>query len=379
MFERKPMEQIVEKMITWTRGTTSKLTDFRVGSKTRTLFESVAVVIEELYDKVYRSLRKIIEENIYSVIGFDKLPATYASGIAQFSRSTPAEENFLIPAGTVVMSNPTDFKLPIRYRTTDDYVLEIGQTSIDIPIISETAGTRGNAGINEIVVFVNKPTGIEDVTNPSALVSGKEEETQEEQKARFNQFIEANARGILQSVEYGAKLAQRTDEDGSLLERVYQAVAIEDLPTRKGEVDLYIWNGVGASTTELKDTVNKLLIGYYDEDDNPVYGYKPAGIQVNLYDAGTIPLDIQVYAEAEEWTTLDEMKPLIEGEIDRYFGSLKLGQTFIQTALEANIKYIEGIYDCKLYTATDGVTFTTDNVSIQKWEICTANKPLTYL
>lgn len=381
MFERKPMEQIVNDMIRWARGTTSKLTDFRVGSKTRTLFETVALQIEELYDKMHRSVRKLIEENIYSVIGFDKIPATYASGIVRFSRTEASMEMaYPIPAGTTVMSNPTDFKAPINYQTTIDAVLDIGQTYIDVPVVSLEPGSRGNAGAGEIVSFVDQPSGIEAVTNPSAFVNGKDEETKEEQKNRFNSFVKANARGVLQSVEYGAKLAKLTNPtDGTTIEEVRQSIAMEDLPARKGEVDLYIWNGYGASSESLKAVVHQLMRGFYDENGNAVYGFKPAGIFVNILDASAKNLNLQLYLEAEEWSSVSELKPLAEAEIDYYFGNLQLGETFIQSALQARIKAVEGVKDCKLYASTDGTTFTMDNVSVNPWEINVAVKPIMYV
>jgi hypothetical protein len=92
-FERKSMESIVDKMVSWAQGVSTQLTDFRVGSKVRTLMEAVAVVVEELYDKIFRALKELIERNIYAVIGFDKIPAVYTTGMATFGRSTPADQN----------------------------------------------------------------------------------------------------------------------------------------------------------------------------------------------------------------------------------------------------------------------------------------------
>ena len=106
-FDRKSMEQIVDKMVVWTQGVTTGLTDFRIGSKIRTIYEAVAIVVEEMYDKTFRSLRQIVEENIYTILGFDKIPATYATGEITFSRTTIADTNYYIPAGTSVLSRAT--------------------------------------------------------------------------------------------------------------------------------------------------------------------------------------------------------------------------------------------------------------------------------
>lgn len=381
MFERRSMDQILDRMIGWTRGVTGKLTDFRVGSKTRTLYESVALVQEDFEDRVFRSQRKLIEENIYAIIGFDRIPASYASGIVKFSRTAPADRDYLIPAGTILKSLASEFKAPRKYRTTEDAVLETGAISTDVTVLCEEPGEVGNIEANTLTEFIVKPTGIDAVTNPTAFANGEEEETKEAQKARFQQFVEAQARGVLQSVQYGGSLAKVLDPvTGMVQERVIQAVAVEELPARRGEVDLFIWNGIGEASEELVEAVRKIQHGYYDELGNPVYGYKPAGIQINIHSAPMHPVRIKLYLEAELWASLAAMKVEAEAEIDRYFAGLKLGDTLIQTALESKIEYISGVRDVKVWLSTDdGATYNTDNVVGGATEIIVAQKPIEYM
>lgn len=379
MFERQSMEQILSKMIRWTRGTTKRLTDFRVGSKVRTIYEATALVIEELYDKVYRSMKQLIEDNIYSVIGFNRVPATHANGQVSLMRHDIAEEDYLIPAGTTLLSKATQYIAPIQYRTMEDAILGVGNTSVVIPVVCITPGLNGNVGAGAINDFVMKPTGVDYVTNLLPIVGGQEEESKEEQKSRFQTFIEANARGVLQSVEYGALLSQVTSVNGTVTERVVQAVAIEDLPARRGEVDLYIWNGFGDASVALKAVVDKTLVGFYDVDGNAVYGYKPAGTQVNVFTAPIKKVKLKVIITPEN-TTVEALKPLVEQTIDTYFGSTRLGQILVQTALETEIKRLEGVYDVKLYISVDnGVTYNMDNVSVTKPGILVPSKPILYV
>lgn len=377
MFERKSMEQILDKMVGWTRGATTKLTDFRVGSKIRTVYESVAVVVEEMYDKMYRTMKVLIEENIYYVIGFDKLPSNNASGDLRFGRSTPAEDNYVIPAGTSVKSRATQYRGSVKYRTTKDAVLAIGQTFVDVPVVCDQAGIIGNVGIGEIAEFEVRPVGIETVTNLTAFLNGREEETKEEQKARFQAFIQANARGVLQSVQYGASTAQIVDENGVVVERVAQCRAIEDLDNKLGHVDVYLWNGIGDASEELKAKVKAILIGAYNEEGSPVYGYKPAGIIPNVYTAGIIYVTMKLEIEVEEGSSEEVVYRVAEEEIDRYCSRLKMGESLVQTALEADIKYIDGVKDVKLYLSTDdGGTYHTNNIDAQYTQIIVPKKPI---
>lgn len=370
MYERRSMEQIVSDMIRWTRGTTSRITDFRVGSKARTLYESVGVIVEGWYDRTWRAMRALIEDNIYAVIGFDKRPATYARGIVRASRSTPATDNLYIQAGTELLSRASQYRAPTKYRTTEDALLQVGHTFVDIPVVADVSGEDGNTGAGNIVEFVNKPTGVDSVTNPLPIEGGKPEETKEEQKSRFQAFIEANARGILQSVEYGAETATVMNDSGEIIERVLQAKAIEYLPERRGEIDVYIWNGTGEASEELISEVQKISKGYYEEDGTPVYGYKAGGIILNVYTAPIRYVTIKLEITPEDWSTSEELEPMAEQAVALHFSGKNQGAEFIQTALEAEIKFLEGMKDVKLYISTDGgETFTTDNVVTDEQEV----------
>lgn len=379
-FERKSMEYLVNRMITWTQGVSSKLTDFRIGAKTRTLMEAVSLIVEEIYDKLYRTLRQLIEDNLYAVFGFSKIPKTYTTGTVTFSRSTAATQDYTIMAGTMVLSQATQYSPPIRFYTTVEAVLLNGTSSIDVPVICDISGEQGNVTAGAINSFVQKPIGIEAVTNAKDFVTGKEEETSENQKARFQEFIQAQTRGVLQSIEFGAKQAKIIDTvTGDPLEYVEQAKALEDLVNRKGEVDLYICNGVGPVSQALIDAVVKLLDGSYDANGNPIYGYKSAGILVNIYSAPSIYVTIKLIIEVEPYATLSDLKPTIESEISRYFAELTLGQTVVQSAIEANVKKISGVYDVKLYVSTDnGINFSMDNIVIEETARALFKGPVIY-
>lgn len=379
-FDRQPMEQILGKMIGWTQGVTDKLTDFSVGSRIRSLYESVAVIVEEFYDKVYRSNKSLIEDNIYSVIGFDAIPAMYSSGLATFSRQNPADQNYLISAGSSVLTKASASKAPLMFTTTEDAVLAIGQTSVDVLVVCSTIGSTGNILASDINAFRQKPVGIDSVTNGLAFTNGQDTETPDAQKTRFQEFMSAQASGTLRSVEYGAMQVKLIDVNGVVLERILRASAFELLPSRKGEIDLYLWNGVGAVSEALKALVTIALTGYYASDGTPVYGYKPAGVLVNLYSVSIQYVTIKLQITPETWSTLDTVKPLVEAEVARYFASLLQGQALVQTALEASIKAISGIYDVKLWVSTDaGATFNMDNVSTTSTQVLQPVSPIIYI
>lgn len=380
MFERRSLEQILSAMIGWSRGVSTKITDFRVGSRVRTIYEAVGIIIEEFEDRVYRAIKVQIPENLYSVFDFNKIPAQYAGGQVVFSRSTPATKDYLIAAGSVVQTQATTTTNALTYTLAKDVTLATGTTSVEGTVICTVAGTVGNTASGTVTVMTVKPQGVESVSNPTAFYNGQEEETPEAQKARFKKFINAQAKGVLQSIEYGAETAVLKDSNDLVTERVRHARAYEYLPERRGYVDVYLWNGVNESSEELIAEVQKILFGYYNKDGLAVYGYKPAGIFTNVYSVILKGVTIKMEIVTEDWTDFQEMEPLIEAEIDAYSADVTIGQELIQTALESRIKYIDGIKDVKLMISTDdGATFSDSNVPVLDYEIIRINKPLQYV
>lgn len=380
MFERKSMEDLVQRMTDWTRGVTTKITDFRVGSRIRTIYEAVALITEELYDKVYRTHKVLIEENIYTVLGFPKRQATFSSGIVVFGRGTPSDSNYLINAGTVVRTKATKTQAPVEFRTTQDVLLSIGQTSVASPVVCVVPGLAGNVESGTIVDFVTKPSGVDTVTNPNLTGGGLEQETRDEQKVRFVKYLKSLMRGTLAAIEYGAMTAELKNGSGLVLERVVTSRAFEYLPSRKGEVDVYVWNGVNEASEALRAEALKIVTGYYDPNTGePVYGYKPAGILVTVYSATSKAVTIRLDVTPEDGILLEDLKPFIEREVDDFFYGLQMGQTLVHTALLTRIKLVAGVYDVKLTLSTNGTTFSDSNATAGLTEILQLSKPIQYL
>lgn len=378
-FERKSMEDLVQRMVFWGRGTSTKFTDFRVGSRIRTLYEAVGLIVEEFYDKTYRSTKALIETNIYAVMSFDKQPAVAATGTVTFSRVAPADTAYLIPSGTLLRTKATAVAAPVVFRTTADAVIPLGGTSAAVTVVCQSAGVIGNVDAGTITDFVTKPSGIDLVLNPNPISTGREEETADEQKYRFQQFISSLSRGTLQSVAYGATTGQVAEASGLVIERVVDSRAFEYLPERKGEVDVYIWNGVGNASEALIADTKKKLYGYYTAAGAAVYGYKPAGIIVNVFSAAASQVYVRIHVQPEEGATLADLVPYIEFEIGDYFSTLRQGDTLVQTGLETRVKLIDGVYDVKIALSQDGETYSYENITSGATAIFVPHAPYDYV
>ncbi|MDD3906476.1 MAG: baseplate J/gp47 family protein [Candidatus Omnitrophica bacterium] len=205
MFKLKSFENIVASMINWCAAQTSKVTDYNIGSKWRTLIEATAMELDEFYYRMYDGLKSAIEEAIFAAFDFPLLDAAASTGIVTFSKSEAAEVDYAIPAGTIVSVPATSASSAIYFETVANVILASGATSVAAAVRCARAGTVGNVAIASIDTIVSTLVGLEAVTNASAFTDGADRETADGRKKRFNQYIATLSRGTKDALEYASK------------------------------------------------------------------------------------------------------------------------------------------------------------------------------
>lgn len=86
-FQLKDFNSIVASMVNYIRGATNQLTDFNVGSGTRTLIEAPAIEMDQLYQEAYSAVREGIETSVFRSFDLELFEAeTFAERQARFSR-----------------------------------------------------------------------------------------------------------------------------------------------------------------------------------------------------------------------------------------------------------------------------------------------------
>lgn len=219
-------ETRAQRMIGWFSGICQGITDFIVGSKIRSKFETLAVEMEAQDFAFYQAAKKAIPIAVYQAFGFTLIPAVKATGIVTFYATSSASD-IKIPQGTQVatlLSDPMPEKV---YEVITDTYLTAGNTSVQVNVIAVDSGAIGNTPANSITVLKTPIAGINSVNNTSAITSGIDRESEESRRIRFLGFIGNLVRGTISAVEYGAKTAQLLDIDGNVTERVYLAKVIE--------------------------------------------------------------------------------------------------------------------------------------------------------
>lgn len=294
MFQIKDFASISAALVNWMRANTSRVTDFNAGSVVRTMLEATAVEIEELYIQAFVGLKEAIPVSVYQTFGFPALAAQSASGIVRFTAPGAAVAAISIPAGSQVKSSSNGQ----IYSTQASAFILIGQTYVDVLVAASTPGTVGNAEFGTITEIVGSLPGVSAVSNPSRFFNGRDAESVDERRARFQGYISTLARGVKAAVEYGAKTAKVVNSLGVTIEYVAFAGVVEPYiadPTQPiSKILCYVHNGVSATSGDLVTEAQKIIDGYVDGDGNPVAGsgWKAAGVVCVVAAASDAPVDV---------------------------------------------------------------------------------------
>lgn len=134
-FNVKNFNLITASMVNWMANAQTKITDFNRGSVIRTMLETVALEIEEVYFRIYQSLGASIAESVYTAFSFPKLPPVRATGQMRFYRLNPATFDITVPAGSVVQNSEG-----LTYEVTSEGAIIYGPKEFDIVEFADVAG-----------------------------------------------------------------------------------------------------------------------------------------------------------------------------------------------------------------------------------------------
>lgn len=356
MFQIKDFASITASCINWFKAVSAKVTDFSVGSVARTMLEAPAIEIDEAYQKFFIGVKEAIPVSVFTTFGFEKIAAESASGVIRFSTGgTLATAPITVPAGTVVRV-PGSSK---TYATLAAGTIEIGQSYVDLLASAQSAGVAGNTASGTITEMGTNVAGIAVVTNPAPLINGRDEETDDERKARFQGYISTLARGTKSAVEYGARQAKLVDGNGLITEYVAHAAVVEpwlDDPLEPVSlIYVYIHNGASATSSALVAQAQKVIDGYY-EGGVAVPGWKAAGVNAVVWAASDVDVDVTGVLTAMAGYDKPTLIAAATEAVKAYIQGLNVGAPVILAELIAIIKRdVEGVYNITLSSPTADV------------------------
>lgn len=352
MFQPLAYSELLARLVAHVRASNDVITDFNVGSVTRSWLEAAAVGMDELWLGATQAVAEAIPQAVFSGFDFTKLPAVYALGEVTFYVIVPAGDDVVIPAGTRVRVLGGS----AEYLTLADATLATGTLEVTTAVRAVQAGPDANAEINSLSVIVTSSVAMWAAgvacTNRQPILNGRLEETDAEQRARFVDYIASLARGTVGALEYGARLAT-IEEEGGIVEQVLHVIPHET----PGRVLLYVHNGVGATSSALVARVQALIDGYRDDSqDLIVPGYRPAGMAVECIAISDVPLTIAATVTLATGYVLADVRAEAQAALSsllRYFTS-----TILTVPTIINTLYgVTGISNLELITPVTSQTY----------------------
>jgi uncharacterized phage protein gp47/JayE len=242
-------QQLLQRMSASVQSSASQLVDLSVGSMLRAILEanaSIGLWVQWLIVQTLGMTRAATSagadlDSWMADFMLVRQPATAARGLATFTRLLTTLP-LVIPAGTQVKASVTGFSFITDTDTTNSawrassggYLLPAGISSIDLPVIAQTAGSSGNVTAGAISLISSSVPGLDFVSNISALSGGCDAEGDVQFRSRFRDYINSRSQATAIAVGYAVtslqqglrhKLFENTDSTGSWLPGHFLIVA----------------------------------------------------------------------------------------------------------------------------------------------------------
>jgi uncharacterized phage protein gp47/JayE len=335
----KAFSQLVEDMGAALQSSASSLIDVSVGSVVRAIFEanaSVVLWLQWLVLQVLASTRASTSngadlDSWMLDFGQTRLPAVPSTGIVTFSRfvnNLPAT----IPIGTVVkttdgslsFSVTEDQTLSIWQSVASAYVLPIGVSSADLPVVCVSGGSVGNVLAGTITVIAASLPGIDQVNNANPVSNGANPESDSAFRKRFQSFLASRSRATLAAVQNAianvqqgldVAIAENTSPDGT---------------AQIGSLLVIVDDGTGYPPSALLSTVA-----------TAIDAVRPVGTTLAVMPPQVLVVNVALTAALSSATTPSLSIPNIQNYVAVYLDSLPIGRSASVTRVAQNA-YLAG-------------------------------------
>ena len=353
-FQIKDAASISASCLNGLKATTRKITDFNIGSVVRAMIDAVAAELDELYQQMFIGLREAIPVSVYNSFDFEALAATSASGLVRVTVTAGTPVLISTGATFTVSGNSTS------YVSLSDVTVATGATYVDAPVAASTPGVAGNLTAGSAFTISPAPDRFVSASNIGPFINGRDAETDDERKVRFNAFIAALTRGTVAALTYGLKTTVITDSIGNVIERVASAAVVEPWLTDSTQpislVNCYVHNGVGSTSSALVTQARAVVYGYYDANGNAVPGWKAAGVQVNVYAATEDALPVTGVVGISAGYDHATILAIVQQVIFTYLVGLDIGVSALKAEMVKRVMELDGVYNFMASALVDETT-----------------------
>ncbi len=111
--------------------------------------------------------------------GITRAAAEKAAGALRFAAAEKVTQARTVAAGTVCMT-----ETGVRFETTEDAQIAVGEQWVDVPTAAVEAGALGNVAAGTVTVMSAMPAGVVKCTNPAAFSGGCDAESDDALRER---------------------------------------------------------------------------------------------------------------------------------------------------------------------------------------------------
>jgi uncharacterized phage protein gp47/JayE len=277
-------------------------------------------------------------------VGVCRLIAKKAQVRLTFGRATPATQDTLIPAGTIVRSKKDAAGASIRFLTDVNATLLTGASSVVVVATAEQAGLAGNVGPGLITLIVTPISGIESVTNVDVgelsyrVQEGADAESDRAFRERATQKWDTLGVGGTRGAYHAWALS---------VPGVQASMVLDDAPYGPGTVGVVVLGTDGAPTPQLLADVKAYI--------RP---RQPLTVVLEVTGATITPISLSLtiwrFATADQATVDAAVRLALQG----YSDALQLGEGLIRARLVAAVMAVDGVYNVTVETPTADVPAT---------------------
>lgn len=319
---------------------TNELNDFSIGSTIRSIYEAVAMEMEQYYILGRENIMWGIEQGVLNAFNFRKREAKRSWGILTLEFHTVTQNEIYVPIGTMFDSTLASASNRMTYVTEQDYYIPKGVVTAKIEVYCTVAGTQGNIQKGKINRAINNISNLKAIYNEYDILTGTDEENIESVKKRFHAFVESRGRATIKALDYGTR--QVEDVSG-----VY-------IREEVGYVRIYAHDRNG----ELKDTtLEKIKLAIED--------YRPAGIKLDIFPVEKVVVPIDVTITVTNTNRINNaLRDRVETVIRNYLNSQTVSQNLVKADLLQAIMNIDDelIYDCVFHNLDANLTIRDEEI-----------------
>lgn len=246
-----------------------------------------------------------------------------ARGMVTFYLSQPAQEEVVIPAGTVLTTASL-----VRFRTTEAGVIGVGESAAEVPCEAESVGSHGNVAAGTVTKMPQIPVSVVRCENAAPFTGGADAETDEALRVR-----------ILESYKRLPNGANAAFYEGLALQQ-HGVRAVKVLPRRRGvgTVDVVIAGDDGIPSAALVQELKERM----DE-------YRELAVDVLVTAPDAIPVSLHLTVWPRDGVSGEEAVQAAEEALRGFFDGSLLGKSVYLTELGSRV-YATG--KVKNYTIT---------------------------